>query len=158
MRDPRLTKMAQVIVHYSLKVQPGNLIWMTGELGGLPLMEALYEQLVIAGAHVKTTLFPAAWDEIFFKHASSEQLKHSCPFALQEASLCDKRIRVIGPTNTRGLSNVDPQKQALVTKASQPVLSKVFSRSAAGELDWVVTLCPTPAGAQEGMFKYLQAG
>jgi aminopeptidase len=150
MRDPRLTKMAQVIVHYSLNVQPNNLVWMAGEIGGLPLMEALYEQLIKAKAQVKTTLIPAGWDEIFFKHATHEQLTATCPFTLHEASLCDKRIRVIGPTNTRGLSHVEPQKQALALKANQPILSKVLSRSAAGELDWVVTLCPTAAGAQEG--------
>lgn len=149
MRDPRLTKMAQVITHYSLSIQPGNLVWMMGELGGLPLMEALYEEIISAGGHVTTTFHPVGWDEIFFKHASEEQLKHICPFNLHKASLCDKRIRVLGPSNTRGLSHVDSKKQTLTTQAAQPILSKVFSRSAAGELDWVVTLCPTAAGAQE---------
>lgn len=149
MRDPRLNKMAQVITYYSLNVKPGNLVWMMGELGALPLMEALYEELIRAGAHVTTSFSPGGWDEIFFKNASNEQLKHTCPFNLHKASLCDKRIRVIGPTNTRGLSQVDSKKQALMTQSNQPILSKVFSRSGAGELDWVVTLCPTAAGAQE---------
>lgn len=150
MRDPRLAKMAQVIVRYSLNVKPGNLVLMSGEMGGLPLMEALYEELIACGAHVKTSLMPPGWDEIFFKHASPDQLKHTCPFALNEVSLCDKRIRVIGPTNTRSLSQVDSQKQALYSKSTQPILAKVLNRSAVKELDWVVTLCPTPAGAQEG--------
>jgi aminopeptidase len=149
MKDPRLTKMAQVITHYSLQVKPGHLVWMMGETGGMPLMEALYEELIKAGAHVSTTFLPGGWDEIFFKNASEDQLKHTCPFNLHKATLCDKRIRVIGPTNTRGLSQVEPQKQALATKSNQPILSKVLNRSAVGELDWVVTLCPTAAGAQE---------
>ncbi len=142
--------MAQVIVHYSLNVKSGDLVWMSGEIGGLPLMEALYEEIIKSGGHVKTNLIPAGWDEIFFKNASDKQLEHTCPFTLHEASICDKRIRVIGPTNTRGLSHVDAQKQTLSSKAYKPILSKVFSRSAEGVLDWVVTLCPTPAGAQEG--------
>jgi aminopeptidase len=149
MRDLRLTKMAQVITHYSLAVKPGNLVWMMGELGGLPLIEALYEELIKAGAHVTTSFMPWGWDEIFFKFASDEQLRHTCPFNLHKASLCDKRIRVIGPSNTRELSNVDSQKQTFVSQSNQPILSKVFSRSASGELDWVVTLCPTASGAQE---------
>lgn len=156
MRDPRLAKMAQVIVNYSLNVQPGNLVWMMGEIAGLPLMEALYEQLIIAGAQVKTTISPAGWDEIFYRHASPDQLKATCPFALHAATTCHKRIRVIGPTNTRGLSHVDPQKQAWVSKANQPILSKVLNRSAVGDLDWVVTLCPTAAGAQEGSMGILE--
>ncbi len=150
MHDPRLKKMAQVLVTYSLDVKSGDQVWMTGEIDGLPLMEALYEQLIIAGAHVKTTIIPSAWDEIFYKHASINQLRHTCPFSLYEASLCDKRIRVLGPSNTRGLSGVPSDKQALTSRANQPILSKVLTRSAAGELDWVVTLCPTAAGAQEG--------
>jgi aminopeptidase len=149
MRDIRLTKMAQVIVNYSLKVQSGSQVWMTGEQGALPLMEAIYEQIILSGAHVKTSVIPAGWDEIFFKNAAPHQLRHTCPFTLQEASLCTHRIRVIGPTNTRGLSHVDSQKQALVSQANHPILSTVLNRSAAGQLDWVVTLCPTAAGAQE---------
>lgn len=149
MRDVRLNRMAEVLVIYSLEVKPGNQVWMTGELPGLPLMEAIYEQLIKAGAHVKSTLIPPRWNEIFFQHASEEQLKRTCPFTLNEASLCDKRIRLIAPENTRALSHVPSQKQTLWSQANQPILSKVLTRSAAGELDWIVTLCPTPAGAQE---------
>lgn len=149
MRDLRLDKMASVIVHYSLSVKAGDLVLMTGEEGSLPLLEALYEELIKAGAHVKTNLIPAGWDELFFRHASEAQLKHTCPFALHEVAHCNKRIRVIGPTNTRGLSHVPSEKQALRSKASQPILSTVLNRSAKGELDWMVTLCPTAGGAQE---------
>lgn len=149
MKDARLEKMASVIVHYSLAVKPKDQIWMVGEMLGLPLMEALYEQLIRAGAYVKTTFHPPAWDEIFFKYASEDQLKHTCPFTLNEASLCDKRIRLIAPANTRALSHVDSKKQTLFSKANEPILSKVLTRSAEGDLDWVVTLYPTPAGAQE---------
>lgn len=150
MRDSRLDKMAQVIVNYSLKVKPEDQVLLTGDLGAFPLMEALYESLIVAGSHVKTTFIPSSWDEIFFKNCSVNQLKHTCPFTLHEVSTCNKRIRVIGPTNTRSLSQVESQKQAFRSKAFQPILAKNFERSAAGELDWVVTLCPTPAGAQEG--------
>ncbi len=150
MRDPRLKKMAEVIVQYSLNVKPGDLVLMSGEAEGMPLLEAVYEQLVIAGAHVRTTVIPPGWDEIFYAHASEAQLKHTCPFDLQETCQCDKRIRILGSSNTRSLSHVDSQKQAYVSKARQPILSKMLTRSAADELDWVVTLCPTAAGAQEG--------
>ncbi len=149
MRDIRLTKMAQVIVRYSLNIQTGSLVWMNGEIGALPLMEAIYEQIIIAGGHVKTSIAPAGWDEIFFKFAAPHQLNHTCPFTLNEASNCTHRIRVIGPSNTRGLSHVDSQKQAAVSRANHPILSTVLNRSAAGILDWVVTLCPTVSGAQE---------
>lgn len=149
MRDIRLQKMAEVIVNYSLNVQQDSLVLLTGEMGALPLMEALYEEIIRKGAHVKTTIIPAGWDEIFFKYAGSHQLKHTCPFTLHDVSLCSHRIRVIGPTNTRSLSRADSKKQALLSQANQPILSTVLNRSAKGNLDWIVTLCPTAAGAQE---------
>lgn len=157
MRDPRLNKMADVIVNYSLEVKKGDKILLNGELPGFPLMEALYEELVKKGAHVKTNFIVPSWSEIFFRYASEEQLKHTSPFGLEEVSICDKRIRLIAPDNTRALSHVDPKAQAAVTQANQPILSKVFERSAKGELEWMVTLCPTNAGAQEaemGFYEY----
>lgn len=157
MRDPRLNKMAAVLVHYSLAIQPNDQVVLSGELPGLPLMEALYEEIIRAGGFVKTNITPTGWDEIFFKHASENQLKRMCPFALNEMTVADKRIRLIAPGNTRGLSHVNPKKQTLVSQANQPILSTVLNRSAKGEMDWVVTLCPTAAGAQEagmGILEY----
>lgn len=157
MRDPRLNRMASVIVHYSLEIKPEETVWMAGDLGALPLMEALYEEMIRAGAYVKSDFHPPGWEEIFYRHANEHQLTHTCPFYLHAATICDKRIRIIGPTNTRSLAHIDPKKPSLVSKANQPILSKVLTRSAQGELDWIVTLCPTQAGAQEtdmGFFEY----
>jgi aminopeptidase len=141
--------MADVIVDYSLQVKPGDLVLMNGELPGLPLFEALYEKLIKRGAHVKTNFIPPKWNEILFKYGSDEQLSYVSPFALNEVSICNKRIRIIAPENTRALSNVNPAKQVLSSRSNQPILAKSMERSAAGELDWIVTLCPTLAGAQE---------
>ncbi|MCB1181729.1 MAG: aminopeptidase [Chlamydiia bacterium] len=149
MRDPRLNRMAAVIVHYSLEIKPKDLVWMVGEMGALPLMEAIYEQVIRAGGNIKTDFHPPGWDEIFFRYANEDQLKHGCPFSLYNATHCDKRIRIIGSTNTRSLAGVDPIKQALVSQANQVILKQQLQRSAKGELDWIVSLCPTPAGAQE---------
>ena len=150
MRDPRLDKMAQVLVHYSLDVKEGDLVCLMGELGGLPLQEAIYEELVKSGAHVHATLQPPGWDEIFFRYASEKQLSHTCPFQMFAVTTCNKRIRVEGPTNTRELSGADPKSQALKSRARQPLMEKTMKRAADGELDWLVTLCPTEALAQEG--------
>ncbi|MFN0065408.1 MAG: aminopeptidase [Chlamydiales bacterium] len=150
MRDARLDRMAQVIVHYSLNVKSGDLVWLLGELGGLSLFEAIYEEMMKAGAHVYSTFIPPGWEEIFYKHASDNQLRHTCPFLLHNASTCHKRVRLIAPANTRGLSSVDSRAQAMHSQSMQPILAQTLNRSALGELDWVVTLCPTAAGAQEG--------
>ncbi len=159
MRDPRLNKMAQVLVHYSLNVKPDDLVWLMGEFGALPLQEALYEELIKSGAHVYATLQPPVWEEIFFRYASEKQLSHTCPFQMFAASTCNKRIRVEGPSNTRGLSVVNPKSQALKSQGRQPLMEKTMRRAADGELDWCVTLCPTEALAQEanmGLLDYAE--
>lgn len=107
MQDPRLSKMAQVIVHYSLAIKPDDFVWMHSELGGLALLEEIYIELIKAGAHVHTTLQPTGWDEIFFRHASDEQIEKRNPFSLFAVEQCNKRIRVIANSNTRSLSHVE---------------------------------------------------
>ncbi len=157
MRDPRLQKMAQVLVNYSLEVKDGDLVWLMSEMEGMPLHEALYEELIKAGGHVMNTFLDSRFDEIFFKYASDKQLERVCPMLMHNTEICNKRIRLIGPSNTRALANVDPKKQALMSKARGPLLAKMMDRSAKGEVDWVVTLCPTQAGAQEansGLLEY----
>lgn len=149
MRDTRLTKLAQVLVNYSLGVKKGDVILLSGDLGGLPLIEAIYEECVKAGGHVRTSLLPPKFDELFYTYASDEQLAYASPISLQEIELCDKRIRVLAPGNTRALSSVDPKKQTLVSQSRREMMQRFMERSAKGELDWVLTLCPTAGGAQE---------
>ena len=92
--DPRLRKLARVLAHYSLNIKDGNTVWLMGEMGGLPLYQMLFEELLQAGAHVYPTLQPPLWEEIFLRYASDEQLARCCPFQLHNIEICDKRIRV----------------------------------------------------------------
>lgn len=149
MKDPRYQKFAHLLTHYSLSVKPGDKVWFTGELGALPLYTALYEEVIKAGGHVFTTLAPSGWAEIYYEYASEEQLKHLCPFTKYVAEHCNKRVRLIGDENTRALSGVSSYKQSLHSKTMQPLMKTSMERSARGELDWVVSLCPTSGLAQE---------
>src|SRR4051812_18975548 len=51
MRDSRLDRLAAVLVQYSTGVKKGDLVRIGGEVPGLPLMEAVYEQVLLAGGH-----------------------------------------------------------------------------------------------------------
>ncbi|MCH9610916.1 MAG: Aminopeptidase 2 [Chlamydiales bacterium] len=150
MSDSNLQKMAQVLVNYSLEIKKGDVVWQMGEMGGLPLQRAMYEEIIKLGAFSHVTLQPAGFDELLFRYASDKYLATTCPFQLKLSEICNKRVRVEGPTNTRALSAVDPKKAALRSQARLPLLKRTMERAAAGELDWLVTLCPTEALAQEG--------
>src|SRR3712207_401858 len=82
MRDPRLDRLADVIVSYSTAVKPGDVVRLTGEPVAGPLMEAIYERLIRAGAHVAVRMTPGSFQEIFFRNAGDEQLEWVSPLTL----------------------------------------------------------------------------
>ena len=51
MRDPRVDGLAKVLANYSLELQPGQICLIQGGVAAEPLMQALYEQVLEAGAH-----------------------------------------------------------------------------------------------------------
>ena len=149
MRDSRLDKLAKVIVHYSTGVKPGQLVRLTGEPVATPLLEAIYEECIKAGAHVHFKCAPDSLQEIFFKHASDEQLQHVSPLALEEVKTIDVSIGLWAETNTKALTGVDPKKQALASSARKPIFKTFMERAAEGSLKWCGTLYPTQASAQD---------
>src|SRR5690606_41134149 len=53
------------------------------------------------------------------------------------------------PVNTRFLSGVDPARQALQRRASQPIMETFMRRTADGSFRWVATQFPTIGSAQD---------
>jgi aminopeptidase len=149
MSDPRVTKLAKVLVHYSLGLKPGDQF----VLGTSPLAEelnlAVYEEAIQAGAHIFVQQSVPGASEIFYKNASETQLDYVSPFRKMLYELADVRLDIDASHNTRSLSGIDPQRFARVSRANAP-LSKIFmDRAAKGELRWSYTVYPTHALAQE---------
>ncbi len=149
MRDQRLDKLAQVIVQYSIGAKKGQLVRLTSDPIAMPLIEALYEQLIKAGAHVTFNCAPDSFAEIFYENASPAQLKHVNPIARYQAQKIDASIGLWAATNTKALTGIDPKKQAIAGAARKPLTKLFFNRAAKGELSWCGTLFPTQASAQD---------
>jgi aminopeptidase len=149
MPDPRLEKLAQILVHYSLEVKAGQLMQLYTDILAEELALAVYVEALKAGAHIYLqTSLPAA-DEIFFKHASDEQIDYISPIRQLIIEKFDTSLSIGAETNTRRLSGVNPERLARRTKANA-ALNKVFlDRAARGELNWCYTEFPTQASAQE---------
>ncbi len=161
LRDSRLEKLAAVLVNYSTQVKPGQLVRIMGPPIAQPALEAVYEQVLRAGAHPLLRMTPPGFDEIFYDLANEEQLKYVSPLAVAEWEQIDATIAIRSASNTKALSGADPKKQALASAARKPI-SKIFmERSAAVEepdkdpgvkpLRWVVTIFPSDAHAQDAM-------
>ncbi len=149
MLDPRVEKMAQVLVRYSASVKPGDLVSIKGTTLAEPLVLALLEETLKAGGHPRIRLSPTGSPEILYKNASDEQLKFISELDRQEVEQLDVSIRVIASANTRALSNIDPARPAMLSQARKDLSQRFLQRAADGELRWTLTAYPTLAYAQE---------
>jgi len=149
MLDPRVEKLAQVLVQYSVSVRPNDKVYIQGSSLAEPLLKAVYvETLKSGGLPFLRAQLPGI-DELYYRHASDEQLRFVAPPARLLYDTYDVIISLSGPANTKELTNVDPEKLSMSRRASRDLFTAMMRRSASGELRWVGTLYPTPALAQD---------
>jgi aminopeptidase len=150
MRDPRLEKLADVLVNYSVGVKKDQVVRISGPPIAQPLIVELYRKVIAAGGHPFTRMTPDELSEIFLKTASDEQLKYVNPIALFEGERIDCSIGIWGEENTKALTNVPPKKIGLQQAARKPLFDTIMKRAAEGKLHWCGTQFPCQAAAQDG--------
>ncbi len=147
--DPRVKKLAHVLIHYSLKLKKGQLVKIVGETVAIPLIKAAFEEALRVGAHPYIQIKVPDNDEFFFKHATPAQLKYISPIARTEINKMDAYLVIWGSENTRYLAGADPKRQAALQRTMRPLWQKLFKRMADKSLSWVGTQFPTLADAQD---------
>jgi aminopeptidase len=147
--DPRISKLAQVLVHYSLALKKGQLVRISGPALASALMLEVYREAIGAGANVIMRPVIDGTEEIFYKLGSDEQLRFVAPLQLQEIETIDADVGIWASYNTRSLTGVDPQRQAIRREATRDYMKRFFDRAASGALRWVGTQFPTQANAQD---------
>lgn len=149
MKDPRVEKLANLLVSYSTEVQPGDKVLVMGETPTEPLLKAVYARVLQAGGHPLMLASIPGTDELMYRYGSDEQLQHVPEPMRLIIETYDVRIAIRGSKNTKALSNVDPSKMVLRNQAQTELMKIFMQRSAAGEFRWVGTLFPTNAHAQD---------
>jgi aminopeptidase len=149
MRDPRLTKLAEVLVNYSVAVQSGQLVRISGPPVATPLVIELYRSVIKAGGHPMVRMTPEALSEIFIKNGSDDQLKYVNPITQFEGDKIDCSIGIWANENTKAMSNVDPARIGLAESARKPISKRFLQRAAEGTLKWAGTQFPCQASAQD---------
>lgn len=149
MTDPRVTKLAQVLVRYSLDIQPGEQFFISTTPLAAELTRAVYKEAVAAGAHVTVQNQIDGLSEIFFKYANDEQLTYISPVQKLIFETFDVYLNISASYNSRALSGIDPSRQRLARKASAEIFGTVMKRIAEGEMKGCITQFPTNAAAQE---------
>jgi aminopeptidase len=147
--DPRVAKLAKVLVNYSIALKPGDQFVLQTSPLAEELNLAVYEEAIKAGANVLVQQSMPGAEEIFYKYASDAQLDFISPVRRLITETFNASLYIEAEHNTRSLSGIDPSRMARSRKAGAP-LSKIYmERSARGELRWGLTVYPTHAMAQD---------
>ncbi len=143
MRDPRIQRLAEVLVRYSTEVRDGDVVAIGGGALAQPLLLAVYEEVLRAGGHpiVNVQLDGAA--ESLYEFASDAQLDWTDPVRQHLIETVDVNISIGAPVNSRALTAVAPERQARTSRANHPIMTRYMARAATGELRWVGTVFPT---------------
>ncbi|EPP34300.1 thermophilic metalloprotease family protein [Chlamydia ibidis] len=142
-------KLSKILIHYSLNVQAEDLVWLQGDVSGLPLLSCLYKQLIDCGAFVESNISANSWTEYLGRYGTDEQLLFSSPSDQLLSEKCNKMIRILSTTNTQMLHGLPSSRLALLNQRRKKVLSTMMERSASNTLDWVLSMMPCSAYAQE---------
>ena len=149
LRDPRAEALAKILVGYSTEVKEGEVVSIDGESAAEPLLLAVYEEVLKAGANPILNVALDGQSATYFKHASDAQLGWISPIAEWMVEHADVRIAIGASTNTRELSAVPPERQTRRQTATGDLMARAMERSAAGDFRWCYTLYPTSAYASE---------
>lgn len=152
MQDARVDKLAKVLVGYSVGVRRNDLVRISASLVAMPLVRAVYREVLEAGGHPLLRITDDQCQDIFYEVADRHQLRYVNPLALSEIETVDCTIGVWAEENTKSLSRVAPQRQATVSQARRPIMDAFLKRAAKkgkGRLRWTGTQFPCPAAAQD---------
>ena len=149
MRDPRVERLAKILVGYSTEVKEGEVVSIDGDSAAEPLLLAVYEEVLKAGGHPIMNVALDGQAAVYYKHATDAQLDWISPVSEWLLDNADVRIAVGATANTRELSAVPPERQTRRQTATGELLARAMERSARGEFRWCYTLFPTNAYAAE---------
>jgi aminopeptidase len=147
--DPRVERLAELIVDYSLELGEGKVVRIDGLDLAAPLTTALYRASLAAAAHPYTGATLDGVLELFLEEGSDEQLAYISPLQWHEIETMDALITIWSEANTRSLSRIDPKRQARHIGAQRKLSNRRWERISSGEMRWCGTLYPTQAHAQE---------
>ncbi len=149
MPDPRVQKLARVLVHYSLGVKEGEWVRVNGSYLAEELILAAHDEILAAGAHPSVNTGLPEMQYRMLRNASDDQLKFLDPAEKLIFEKADKHLFVMGGWNTKELTRIDPVRMVLVQNARRPLMKTLMKRTASGEASWCGTAFPTQSAAQD---------
>ncbi len=151
MHDPRISRLADVLTGYSIELKKGQTLVISATPQAAPLIREIYAKALKKGAFPSTLVTVDGLDEVYFRHASDEQLKYVSPFRKFTLEKADALISILSGYNTKNMANIEPKKMVVSNRAAAPFFKKFMHRSAAGQVRWVACQFPTHSYAQDAV-------
>lgn len=155
MNDPRVDRMAKLLVHYSNHIEKGDRVLIEAEPQAEPLVRACFREVLLAGGHPHLLISLAGQttytgiDDLFLQYATEAQLDYPATFYDLAYQQFESRFRIHSVSNSKLLMGADKAKLARRSQAMGAVTKVQFQRGAAKEFKWMTTLFPTNAYAQD---------
>ncbi len=143
MKDTRVQNLARILTAYSVRAKPHEIFAVDSSSEAEPLVLAVYENLIRAGAFPVLRMSPDGASEAFFKFGKPYHFTTITPIQRAMVEHLDGSIYIDSSPNTRALSAIDPSKQARLSKTTKPLREKMMKKK------WCLTLFPTQAYAQD---------
>ncbi|MGD2155241.1 MAG: aminopeptidase [Anaerolineales bacterium] len=156
MIDPRLQKLARILVEHSASIQAGDRVAIEATTVAEPLVRALIAEILKNEGYAYPLLSLQNEEELLFTYGNEKQLSNIHPFREMAYEQFESRIRISSSTNTRALSNIDASRQKKRQEAHAPILRTQMIRGAEKTFKWVSTLYPTAAYAMEAEMGILE--
>lgn len=142
MKDPRLETLAANLLDYSLDLQPGEKIVITGETGSVDLMialvEAAYRRKAVPFVRLSDERLHRAW----LLGAERPQMDLQVGWELNRFKDIDAVLSVYAGENASELADVPGRILEASHLASEPLMELYLKKK------WVLLKYPTPSGAQ----------
>jgi aminopeptidase len=149
MLDPRVAKHADLLVNYSLRLQPGQVVRIDAGTVATPLVTEVYRHALRAGANARTRVDVDGLDVIVVEESSDEQLVFVSEVDRFEIEHVDAIVTIWADRNTRALGQADPDRVSRRLASRRELTDLLWERIDAGTAAWVGTRFPTDAHAQD---------
>lgn len=147
--DSRLTRLADVLVNYSTRVKPGDLVVLRALDDGEPLLKELFRATLAAGGN-PVTQTEYDWSYyLLYKYGSDTQLDFINPENEWVIDRADVRINVEANRNTKIFAQLDPEREQRQRRAWKAMGARFWERASSGALRWCAVQIPTESFAQD---------
>ena len=125
--DPRIRKLAQQTVRYSLEVKPDTKVIISGGIESQEFILELYKEVILQGAYPLVNISLPGMTDFYYKHASEKQLKNFPELKMHQVKNAQYYIGIDTTTNTKELTNINSSKIMSRQRVVHPISDYVVN-------------------------------